>query len=297
MAIKFYKYQAVGNDFVVIDNRKYNLSKYDQNKWCLLSNRKMGIGADGVLLLETEPEGNNNNNNIDFKMVYLNSDGKEAEMCGNGARSITHFAHFILALKKELKYTFKTANGIYNSYISEDASEGIIKVEMTNITEQPEIEKLLNSNNDFKSYLKNDFTNAFFLNTGVPHLCLKVKSKKNLDELDLKKIAPFFRYHNIFSPNGTNVNFFTEPNDDGKIFVRTYERGVEDETLSCGTGAVAVALSCKKLFSKWRDHSELRMLSQGGELIVSFNNTSKEKIGNVFLGGAVEKVFEGTYYF
>ncbi|MBF0363735.1 MAG: diaminopimelate epimerase [Oligoflexia bacterium] len=303
--IHFYKYQAVGNDFVVIDNRKYKLSKDDRNKWSRVCDRKMGIGADGVLLLEEEEEGSGG---VDFKMVYLNADGGEAEMCGNGARSITHFAHFVLALKtlesNYVKYSFQTAKAIYNSYVTESE----IKVEMTNIKEEPELEDKLRACEEFAK----EFVSVFFINTGVPHLVLEVESKRKLEEINLKEVAPFFRYHKMLTAvGGANVNFFTtiaSDSDSDSVFVRTYERGVEDETLSCGTGAVAVALTMIKnsKISRSRSRSRSRSIcnkqliivkTKGGELKVSFDSCESNSSNSVFLGGQVEKVFEGDFLF
>jgi len=201
MQIEFYKYQGAGNDFVMIDNRLKKFDTSNQKQIEKLCNRKFGIGADGLICLE-------NKNGYDFKMLYFNADGKQGTMCGNGGRCIVAFAKHLNIIKD--KAYFIAIDGEHNAKINEDS----ISLQMQDISDIT---------------LKEDYV---FLDSGSPH---HIKYYKNIDELDIKQLGHDIRYGAPYFKVGTNVNFVTQLNNN-TFKVRTYERGVENETLSCGTG-------------------------------------------------------------
>lgn len=261
--ITFSKYNATGNDFIVIDNREQKYKADDKALWNRLCQLKTGIGADGVLLLEKSEKS-------DFKMRYINADGGEVEMCGNGARTITAFAHELLTLKKEV-YQFETMNGIYECSL--DKVYGY-RLKMTELKEVGEI-----SLSDLQDKLQ--ASRSYYLNTGVPHAVFEIK---NILDYPVFNNGKDVRYQERF-PKGSNANFF-EVIEDRHIRIRTYERGVENETLSCGTGATATALAAAKFYD-WKEEVVLETL--GGRLAVKFSPDWKD----VYLCGKVEKIFDG----
>ncbi len=259
MQLSFYKYQGTGNDFVMVDNRHNLLSKNNTKMIQRLCDRKFGIGADGLILLE-----NPDNSGEDFKMVYFNADGKESSMCGNGGRCIVAFANFLGIVKE--KAAFSAIDGYHEATIE----NGQVSLKMTDV---PKIE-------ENKSFL--------FLNTGSPH---HVQFMQAVDTLEIKKEGAAIRYSERYNATGgTNVNF-VEVEKEGYLKVRTYERGVEDETLSCGTGVTAVAIAAH-LTGKAASN-EILLKTPGGELIVSFEQEGKS-YKNIWLTGPAEQVFEGT---
>lgn len=255
----FFKYHGTANDFIMIDNRTLFFPKENYDLIEKLCNRRTGIGADGLILLENVAE-------YDFKMVYYNADGKPSSMCGNGGRCIVAFA-------KELKIiTGKT------SFIAVD---GLHEAEIIN----GEIALKMNDVDQINS-IEGDFE----LNTGSPHY---VNFRKNIDQINIIESAHSIRYNEEYKSAGINVNF-AEPIAENTIKVRTYERGVEDETFSCGTGVVASAISfVKKNFSKSGKH-EIAIETKGGNLKVSFETNNDGKVYNVWLKGPAEKVFQGN---
>lgn len=259
--LKFTKMNATGNDFIVIDNRCGIVNAEDKKLWHRLCQLKTGIGADGVLLLEPSAQ-------YDFKMRYINADGGEVEMCGNGARAITAFAHDVLDQKKE-SYLFETMNGVYECSL--DPVHGF----RLKMTELYDVERF-----NLES-LGIDCQNSMYMNTGVPHCVFEVK---NLLEYPIFEKGKSVRYNPLFE-KGTNANFF-EVTGPKHLRVRTYERGVENETLSCGTGVTATALAAAKIYG-WSDEIILETL--GGRLAVLFN----KDYSSVYLCGKVEKVFMG----
>ena len=254
MIIKFHKYQGAGNDFIIIDNRHqlYDLSEAMVEHLC---HRKFGIGADGLMLLETCP-------GYDFRMRYFNSDGKEASLCGNGSRCIVAYAH-----QSGLTGThthFMAADGAHEAEITATG----IRVKMADVTE-------IDANSDY-----------YFLNTGSPHY---VKIVEDAFRTDILQEGKAIRYSPAFQPEGTNVNFIT-PTSDG-IKIVTYERGVEDETLACGTGCVASALVTAL---RNNDSGNTYLLkAKGGILKVSFERKADHSFTNIWLEGPAEKVFTG----
>ncbi|HKL36999.1 MAG TPA: diaminopimelate epimerase [Salegentibacter sp.] len=258
MKIPFYKYQGTGNDFVMIDNRQQLISKNNTKLIKKLCDRKFGIGGDGLILLENpEVDGD------DFKMVYFNADGNESTMCGNGGRCLVAFAKFLGIIEDEA--TFTAIDGPHKATINGHE----ISLQMQNISE---IKQLGNSS---------------FLDTGSPH---HVVFTKNVTELDVKKEGATIRYSDDYiSSGGTNVNF-VDMQEDNTFLVRTYERGVEDETLSCGTGVTAVALAAHA--SGKANGNTIKLIVPGGELSVSFKKEN-EMYTDVWLTGPAEQVFKG----
>ncbi len=257
MDITFYKYQGTGNDFVIIDNRQSVLSKNNTKLFATLCDRKFGIGADGLMLLELPTHEED-----DFTMVYYNADGNESSMCGNGGRCLVAFAAFLGVIENSA--TFTAIDGKHHAEIK----NGLVHLQMQDIT----------TIEDHESYL--------FLDTGSPHHVTVVEDLPNYDVYAAgKKIRNGAPYYEA----GSNVNFVEKINDQ-RFGVRTYERGVEDETLSCGTGVTAVALSMHH--TKQTPHEEIAIETLGGELKVTFQNTAKgyEK---VYLIGPAEQVFKG----
>ena len=255
MNLEFFKYQGTGNDFVMIDNRQNIFNKKDTKQIAFLCDRRFGIGADGLILLE-------NHDTLDFKMVYYNSDGNESSMCGNGGRCLTAFAKFLGIIEKEAE--FEAIDGYHKSIIEND----IVKLQMQDVK----------SVDSYKSHL--------FLNTGSPH---HVQMENNLKNLDIKAVGSKIRYGQPYNEAGSNVNFVNKIADD--IFaVRTYERGVEDETLSCGTGVTAVALAMH--YSGETKNNLVTLQTPGGVLKVSFESEN-DSYKNVWLIGPAIQVFKG----
>ncbi len=255
--IKFYKYQGAGNDFVMIDNTfgEVNLKAKDIIALC---DRHKGVGADGVILIE-------NADNYDFRMRYFNSDGSEAEMCGNGARCITLFAHH-LGIGNEHKL-FIALDGEHDANVTkDDGCKGEVAVKMKDVD--------MISALDGSSYL---------LDTGVQHY---VKFVNNVDELNIEQEGADIRYDSRFVDiGGVNANFVTIKR--GILYIRTYEKGVEEETLACGTGSVAAAIAA---YNSGRINTlSTKVITRGGELTITFDKYFK----NVYLTGGADMVFSG----
>lgn len=256
MKIAFYKYHGTGNDFIIIDNRKkkFHLS---QKLVVHLCHRRFGIGADGLMLLQTKK-------GFDFEMVYFNSDGNESSLCGNGSRCIIDFTRKIGALKKN-KTKFLATDG---EHIAEVKKE-IVSLKMNDVKEI-EVQR-----------------NFFLLNTGSPHY---VQFTTDVKKMDVFAEGKKIRNSERFIKEGVNVNF-VEKNGTG-IFVRTYERGVEDETLSCGTGVTAAALaSAIKGISSSENHCKISTL--GGELNVRFKRENGTSFSDIWLEGKATCVYTG----
>lgn len=255
MELQFSKYQGTGNDFVMIDNR---LQIFPKNTALIkkLCDRRFGIGADGLLLLENDSE-------TDFKMVYYNSDGNESSMCGNGGRSIVAFAKKLGIVDSET--TFMAIDGAHFATI--DATE-TVALQMKNVDEIK---------------IESDYV---FMNTGSPHHVELVSDLKNVD---VKNEGAKIRYSDLYGNAGSNVNFVAQINPD-TFAVRTYERGVEDETLSCGTGVTAVALA---MFATGKTTSQnVHLNVEGGSLTVTFKE-KENKFADIFLIGPATFVFSG----
>jgi len=259
--MKFYKYQGTGNDFVMIDNRKKSFPKEKTDFIASLCNRNFGIGADGLILLEDDLE-------TDFRMIYYNSDGNQSSMCGNGGRCIVHFAQKLGIIRD--KTTFIATDGLHFATIKES---NIVALQMQDIDAIKTTE------------------NYVFLNTGSPH---HVVFTNYLGDINVKEEGAKIRYSDLYEKiGGSNVNF-VEQLEENYFSVRTYERGVENETLSCGTGAVAVAIAMYK--TKKTISREIKIKTTGGNLVVSFEY-EKEGYTNVFLEGPTYCVFEGKFLY
>ena len=263
--LRFTKMNGAGNDFILFDNRRGDIN-LDRNQIALLCDRHRGIGADGILLLEKPI------NRADFRMRYFNADGGEAEMCGNGARCFARFANEVGGQKE--KISFETPAGV----ISAELKENLVTLRMTEPTD-------LRLNVDLPMATENK--TVHFINSGVPHVVIPVAK---IDDADVRREGAAIRYHKLFSPNGTNVNFI-EKRGPNRIAIRTYERGVEDETLACGTGIVASAL----IFATSENtNGPISVIARGGdELEVGFEK-SGDRFRDVTLTGPAEFVFEGT---
>ncbi|MGC9031755.1 MAG: diaminopimelate epimerase [Minisyncoccia bacterium] len=261
--MEFLKIVGSGNDFVIIDNRK-KLIKNGSSLAIKLCNRKFGIGADGLLLLE-------NSKKADFKMRIFNRDGSEAEMCGNGLRCILRFiSENSISKKKNLK--IETKAGVLDGIIKNK----IVKVRM-NIIGKPKL--------NIQIPVEKSRITGNFINTGVPHTVIFVD---NVDKINLEKIGPQIRYSKVFGENGTNVDW-VEIVKEGIIKIRTYERGVEGETLSCGTGAVASAVitSIVKRFK-----SPITIIPKSKELLKVYFDKNFNKI---YLEGKTFYTFKGIW--
>lgn len=253
MKITFYKYQGTGNDFVIIDNRE-NLYFLNQTQIAFLCDRRFGIGADGLMLLQ-------NKEGYDFEMIYYNSDGNQSSMCGNGGRCLVMFA-FHLGIFKE-KCTFLAIDGLHDAIVK-DNQVHLKMIDVDTIKTTP------------------TYT---FLNTGSPH---HIEFVDDVNTYPIVEKGKSIRYSAEYEPKGTNVNFVQKLSTDS-LFVRTYERGVEDETYSCGTGVTAAALAS----SLNGCTSPVKIKTLGGNLEVSFEN--KENIfSSIYLIGPALRVFEGT---
>ncbi len=264
--INFTKINATGNDFIVIDNRNLQYAASDKATWERLCSLKTGIGADGVLLLEKSEK-------ADFKMRYINADGGEVEMCGNGARAITAFANEFLENKKST-YQFETMNGVYECSLDQEYGYRL------KMTELYDVDKINLQDLNSKMQAKR----SLYMNTGVPHAVFEIEKILDYPVFSNGKDV---RYDGRFA-KGSNANFF-EVISPKHIRIRTYERGVENETLSCGTGATACALAAAKFYG-WND--EVVLESLGGRLAVKFSSDLKD----IYLCGKAEKIFTGTTF-
>ena len=259
MKINFSKYQGTGNDFVIIDNRQNNIVLTTE-QIAFICDRKKGIGADGLMLLD-------NKEGYDFEMIYYNANGLEGSMCGNGGRCLTQFAYDIGLNKKQ--FNFIAIDGPHESTINED---GWVYLKMSDVNA---VEKNIDSDTPF-----------FVLNTGSPHYIEMVDS---INSVDVFGLGQMIRFNDRFNSEGINVNFVQQQDD--KIFVRTYERGVENETLSCGTGVTAAALisGIEKL-----GEQTIQIETLGGKLAVRFNNKGDQVFNNIWLMGPGTFVFSGS---
>jgi diaminopimelate epimerase len=263
--LRFTKMSGAGNDFVLIDNRAGNVH-LNRSQIASLCNRHRGIGADGILLLEKA------SNRPHFRMRYFNADGGEAEMCGNGARCFARFANKLAGAEGTV--SFETPAGVISAQLNGD----LVTLQMTEPTD-------LRLNIQLPIADENKIIH--FINSGVPHVVIPVS---RIDDVDVKREGSAIRYHEMFSPKGANINFI-EKRGPTKIAVRTYERGVEDETLACGTGVVASAL----IFAVTENGGgPISVIARGGdELQVSFDRIDNQ-FRNVTLTGPADFVFEGT---
>jgi diaminopimelate epimerase len=270
--LHFQKWQATGNDFIIIDNRLGDYSDLSARQIESLCDRKFGIGADGFMMVQNHPT-------LDFEMRYFNSDGIEAEMCGNGARSIIGYTKQLGIIGNGTQ--FMAVDGPHEGLV---LGNNEYQINMTHVSRISESQIELSSNK------VNESCKALFLNTGVPHLVVFVDQNDNLDVTNEgRKIRNLDR----FKPAGTNVNFVSV--NKRSLKVRTYERGVENETLSCGTGAVASAIAMEYL-NELETETKLCVSTievPGGRLSVQFTRTSTERFEDIYLSGPAKMVYKG----
>nr|WP_315158851.1 diaminopimelate epimerase [uncultured Flavobacterium sp.] len=256
MLLDFYKYQGTGNDFVMIDNRSLFFPKENVALIERLCDRRFGIGADGLILLE-------NDSDTDFRMVYYNSDGNESSMCGNGGRCLVAFAKQLNVIDSTT--TFIATDGLHHATV---AADGLVSLQMIDVKE-------LKITPEFS-----------FLNTGSPH---HVQIVDDLEHYNVKENGAAIRYSDLYGKAGSNINFVSQINED-TFAVRTYERGVEDETLACGTGVTAVAIAMHA--TGVTSSNAIHLNVEGGKLEVSFDQGGSQYT-NVFLKGPAQFVFKG----
>lgn len=256
MNFLFYKYQGTGNDFVILDNRDHKYDEITTKQVKQLCDRRFGIGADGLMLLNLK-EG------YDFEMIYYNADGNPSSMCGNGGRCLVKFA-FQLGIQK-FTYKFLATDG---EHMAEIEKEHTIRLKMNDVNEV-EIHK-----------------NYSVLNTGSPHY---VKFMNDVARLNVVENGKEIRNNSRFSEEGINVNFVENTSEDS-IFVRTYERGVENETLSCGTGVTAASLMSAH---NDRGFNQVAVSTPGGHLSVEFNKINDQHYTDIWLCGPATFVYQG----
>lgn len=249
----FYKYQGTGNDFVIIDNRENVFNSQDLDLVINLCDRKFGIGADGLILIENHIE-------YDFNLIYFNADGSKS-FCGNGSRCGVAFAKLLGIINTST--TFMAIDGVHEALINHET----VKLKMK------DVERI--------EYIQNNF----FIDTGSPHF---IVYQDDISNFDLVASAHKIRYNERFIENGTNVNFVSKKED--ILSIRTYERGVEGETLSCGTGATAVALSA---FIKHNLTPPVSVNVRGGTLQIDFKANDNNHFTNIWLIGEAKKVYQG----
>jgi diaminopimelate epimerase len=258
MKIEFFKYHGAGNDFIMIDARDMAESDFSEELVKNLCDRHFGIGADGLILLL-------NDRKADLRMKYFNSDGREGTMCGNGGRCIASFAHRLGIITE--KAIFNGIDGIHEAFICDKLN---VRLKMSDVSNIQVLD------------------DGYLLDTGSPHF---VNFRDDLLPIDVFREGREIRYQNRFSPGGVNVNYI-QILSDNELNIRTYERGVEDETLACGTGAVASAISA--YLKNNTDKNSYLLHARGGELIVSFDTDGKGKFSNIWLKGPAEFVFKGS---
>lgn len=254
--IQFYKYQGTGNDFVMIDNRDGSFDSDNLELISRMCDRRFGIGADGLILLENDSES-------DFYVNYFNADGSKS-FCGNGARCAVRFASDLGLV--EGKTSFNAIDGFHDALIYDTT----VAIKMGDVSEIDQKEE-----------------DIFVLDTGSPHY---VSFVNDLDEVDIVKTGKSIRYSNEYKAEGINVNIAEHTNQ--ILTMLTYERGVEDETFSCGTGATAVALAFKKKYDI--QDKKIALNVKGGQLEVS-SEADQNGFTNIWLEGPAKKVFQGTY--
>ena len=265
MRLSFTKMNGAGNDFIVLDNRDGKLS-LNSSRIALLCDRHRGVGADGVLAVEPPVQG------ADFRMRYYNADGGEAEMCGNGARCFARFTRRLGASKAEI--SFETMAGIIRASFPDDQVRVAIS-DPHSIRPPANLE------------INRRAVEVHFVNTGVPHA---VVFTDDLQAVDVSKDGAALRYHPAFAPRGTNANFVQVLSPDS-IAIRTYERGVEGETLACGTGVCAAALLHHL---RTNSPSPVHVKVRGGDTLQVAFETSDRGLHNVTLTGPADFVFDGT---
>lgn len=259
MIVQFSKYHGTGNDFVMIDGREQDTSYFDNDLIRQMCDRRFGIGSDGLIILHQGIE-------YDFNMRYFNADGFEGTMCGNGGRCITAFAHQLKIIG--LETTFEGVDGMHSSSI---LPNGEIRLKLKDVDSLRWAE------------------DGYFLDTGSPHF---VKFVSQIDQINMNVEGREIRNQARFGKNGVNVNFVEKGGSSNRISVRTFERGVEAETFSCGTGVTAAAISSYFHFKS--DILSYSVKTKGGKLNVTFKAQHHNHFTDIYLTGPVSKVYDGS---
>lgn len=259
MLVHFSKYHGTGNDFVMIDGREQDTSLFHTGLIHRLCDRRFGVGGDGLIILEESSR-------FDFTMRYFNADGREGTMCGNGGRCITAFAYRLGMAGME-----NTFNGVDGPHSASILTNGEVRLKLVDVTGISWME------------------DGYLLDTGSPHF---VKFVKNLDEIAMESEGAEIRQQSRFGKGGVNVNFVEPGSGSGKIAVRSFERGVEGETWSCGTGVTAAAIAAHFHFKS--DIFSYQVKTRGGQLIVSFKTQDHQHFTDIYLTGPVSHVYDGT---
>ena len=272
-AIPVVKMSGTGNDFLLIDNRERFLKEAELPELAKSAcPRRVSAGADGIIVVEPASKSGH-----DFRMRIFNADGSEAEMCGNGSRCIAVFARKIGAARSQQK--IETLAGTLNAKVSEDGLSASVQLSQPSKLELRKGVDVLGKKCDI-----------YFMNTGVPHAVLFVD---DVAKIDVKAMGACIRYHEEFKPKGTNANFVQLAGGNA-IKIRTYERGVEDETGACGTGSTAAAIVAG-LIHGYTSPVKVHVAS-GAELNIHFEKTGSDSVGAPFLEGAVDTVYKGEFY-
>lgn len=257
MKINFFKYQGTGNDFIVLDNRNGQYSGLTTDQVHFLCHRRFGVGADGLMLL-------NKHDHYDFEMKYYNADGREGSMCGNGGRCLVKFASDLGMFRTTFK--FIAVDGEHEATANID---GTVALKMNDVSD-------INYNHGH-----------FILDTGSPHF---VALTNDVMHMNVRQKGKEIRYSKEYEKEGINVNFVEQLEAPDRIIVRTYERGVEDETLSCGTGVTAAALVC---YHNDNGFNRVEVQTLGGRLSVEYDKLG-DSYQNIWLNGPAKRVFEGV---
>lgn len=262
--INFFKMSGSGNDFIIIDNRSNVVDRTELTQFISqVCRRKMSVGADGFILVEDAEK-------ADFKWHFFNSDGSRAEMCGNGARCVARYAFLNKIAGPEM--SFETDAGIVQAQVTEDG----VKIKTTDPSDLK---------TDYTIQLENHTLTVSSINTGVPHVVIEVD---DLEDVAVNEIGREIRLHDMFAPAGTNVNFINLKKDD--IFaIRTYERGVENETLACGTGAIASAIV---MAEKAAVGSPVKILTRSGGFLYVYYQEEQGRYYNVYLEGDARLIYQ-----
>jgi len=266
--IEFFKMSGSGNDFIIVDNRDGIVDEADLLYFIVkVCRRKMSVGADGFILVE-------NAEGADFKWRFFNSDGSVAEMCGNGARCVARFAYL---------------NGIVGPDMSFETGAGIVKAQVAGESVKIKMTDPSDLKTDYTLELKDRSVSVSSINTGVPHVVIVTDT---LDDVEVVKMGREIRLHDMFAPVGTNVNFICPIKDD-TIGIRTYERGVEDETLACGTGSVAGALI---LARKVKIDGPINVLTRSGGKLKIYYKENNATYQDVYLEGDARVIYRAKLF-
>jgi len=266
--IEFYKMSGSGNDFIIVDNRDKIVDETDLVNFIVkVCRRKMSVGADGFILVE-------NTEGADFKWRFFNSDGSVAEMCGNGARCVARFAYLTGIAGPEM--SFETGAGIVEARVAGES----VKIKMTDPSDLK---------TDYTLELKDRSISVSSINTGVPHVVMVTDT---LDDVEVVKMGREVRFHDMFAPAGTNVNFICPIKDD-TIGIRTYERGVEDETLACGTGSVAGALIMAR---KMKIDAPINVLTRSGVILKIYYKEKNGTYQDIYLEGDARIIYRAELF-